>query len=42
VVHGNNAILSGYFTRYIAQGILPNSGPGNTPNYGVKAIQLIE
>jgi Flp pilus assembly protein TadG len=41
-MHGNNATLTGYFTTYIAKGILASSGPGNTPNYGVKSIQLIE
>ena len=41
VVHGNNATLTGYFTEYIAQGILASSGGGGPPNYGVKSIQLI-
>ncbi|TML25101.1 MAG: hypothetical protein E6G32_01760 [Actinobacteria bacterium] len=40
-VHGNNATLTGYFTEYIAQGILASSGGGGPPNYGVKSIQLI-
>jgi Flp pilus assembly protein TadG len=39
-VHGNTASLSGYFTDYIAHGILSSSG-GGPPNYGVKSIQLI-
>jgi putative Flp pilus-assembly TadE/G-like protein len=46
-VHGNNAILHGYFTTYIAQGILTGSGngangPPNSSSWGVKSIQLIE
>lgn len=46
-VHGNNASLHGYFTTFIAQGILSGSGPGGggTPtssSFGVKTIQLIE
>jgi len=40
-IHGNNATLHGYFTEYIASGILSSSGSGS-PNYGVKSIQLIE
>jgi Flp pilus assembly protein TadG len=40
-IHGNNATLHGYFTEYIAKGILSSSGSGS-PNYGVKSIQLIE
>jgi len=46
-VHGNNATLHGYFTEFIAQGILAGSGSGSsgTPpssSFGVKSIQLIE
>jgi hypothetical protein len=45
-VNGNNATLTGYFTRYIAEGILSRSTPGSgdTPSsfFGVKSIQLIE
>jgi hypothetical protein len=47
-VHGNNATLHGYFTEFIAQGILSGSGPdasGSDPpssSFGVKSIQLIE
>jgi Flp pilus assembly protein TadG len=45
-VHGNGATLHGYFTQYIAQGILAQSSPGSggVPSslFGVKAIQLIE
>jgi Flp pilus assembly protein TadG len=42
VMHGNNATLSGYFTTYIAQGVLASGGPSSAVNYGVKSIQLIE
>jgi Flp pilus assembly protein TadG len=42
VAHGNNATLTGYFTTYIAQGVLASGGPGNSINLGVKSIQLIE
>jgi Putative Flp pilus-assembly TadE/G-like len=46
-VHGNNAILHGYFTEYIAEGILSGSGPDadgdpTSSSFGVKSIQLIE
>jgi hypothetical protein len=46
-VHGNRATLHGYFTQYIAEGILAGSGPdaGGDPtssSFGVKSIQLIE
>ena len=45
-VHGNSATLHGYFTSYIAQGILSRSSPGSggVPSsfFGVKSIQLIE
>jgi len=43
-VHGNNATLHGYFTEFIAQGILSTSGGGGGPSssFGVKSIQLIE
>jgi Flp pilus assembly protein TadG len=40
-VHGNSATLTGYFTDYIAHGILASSGGSSPPNYGVKSIQLI-
>ena len=40
-IQGNNATLKGYFTEYIAQGILPNSGGSGSTNFGVKSIQLI-
>ncbi len=42
VVKGNTAVLTGYFTEYIAQGILSSTGPGPTPGFGVTSIQLIE
>jgi hypothetical protein len=44
-VHGNNAVLHGYFTEFIAQGILASSGGGDSgpsSSFGVKSIQLIE
>jgi Flp pilus assembly protein TadG len=45
-VHGHSATLHGYFTEYIAQGILASASPGSggVPSslFGVKAIQLIE
>jgi Flp pilus assembly protein TadG len=45
-VHGNNATLHGYFTTYIAEGILSHHAPGSggVPSsfFGVESIQLIE
>lgn len=45
-VHGNDAVLHGYFTEFIAQGILAGTGGGggSTPSssFGVRSIQLIE
>jgi Flp pilus assembly protein TadG len=45
-IHGHTATLEGYFTQYIAQGILAQSAPGSggVPSslFGVKTIQLIE
>jgi hypothetical protein len=44
-VHGNNAVLHGYFTEFIAQGILAGGGGGGSgpsSSFGVKSIQLIE
>jgi hypothetical protein len=44
-VHGNNAVLHGYFTEFIAQGILASTGGGDSgpsSSFGVKSIQLIE
>jgi Flp pilus assembly protein TadG len=40
-VHGNSATLHGYFTEFIAQGILPSGGSGSPKTLGVKSIQLI-
>ena len=40
-IHGNSAALNGYFTTYIARGILASSGGSQPPNYGVRSIQLI-
>ncbi|MGZ4301264.1 MAG: pilus assembly protein TadG-related protein [Gaiellaceae bacterium] len=40
-VHGNSATLHGYFTEYIAQGILAASGSGIPNTFGVKSVQLI-
>jgi putative Flp pilus-assembly TadE/G-like protein len=45
-VNGNNATLTGYFTSYIAEGILAHRAPGSggVPSsfFGVESIQLIE
>jgi Flp pilus assembly protein TadG len=45
-VNGNSATLTGYFTQYIAKGILARRSPGSgdVPSsfFGVKTIQLIE
>jgi Flp pilus assembly protein TadG len=45
-IHGNSATLHGYFTTYIAEGILSQHAPGSggVPSsfFGVKSIQLIE
>jgi hypothetical protein len=42
--HGHSASLTGYFTEFIAQGILAQGGGGSGPSstWGVKSIQLIE
>lgn len=37
---GNNATLTGHFTRFIAEGIQSGSGT-NQPDFGVRTIQLI-
>jgi Flp pilus assembly protein TadG len=42
VMHGNGATLTGYFTTYIAQGVLASNSPNGSTNLGVKSIQLIE
>jgi hypothetical protein len=41
VTHGNTATLTGYFTQYIATGILAAHGPGSPTTFGVTSIQLI-
>jgi Flp pilus assembly protein TadG len=45
-VNGNSATLTGYFTQYIAKGILAHRSPGSggVPSsfFGVMSIQLIE
>jgi Flp pilus assembly protein TadG len=38
---GSGGTLTGYFTEFIAQGILNQSGPSGQPNFGVRSIQLI-
>lgn len=38
---GNNGTITGYFTTYIAQGIIPQGG-GGPPYMGVTSVQLIE
>jgi hypothetical protein len=40
-MHGHNAELEGYFTEYIAHGILASSGSVIPPSFGVKSIELI-
>ncbi len=40
-VHGHEATLTGYFTEYIAIGVLASSGSGVPTTFGVKSIQLI-
>jgi hypothetical protein len=42
VVHGNSATLTGYFTTFLAQGILAQGGSGSPPTLGVKSIELIQ
>jgi Flp pilus assembly protein TadG len=39
--HGNSATLEGYFTEYIAQGILASSGSGAPNTFGVRSVQLV-
>jgi hypothetical protein len=39
--HGNSATLEGYFTEFIAQGILAQSGSGAPNTFGVKSVQLV-
>mgnify|MGYP003294911950 CR=1 FL=1 len=40
-IHGNEAVLHGYFVEYLAHGILTSNGSGS-PKFGVRSIQLIE
>jgi Flp pilus assembly protein TadG len=40
-VNGNNAVLRGYFTEYIANGIQASSGQGSPLSNGVRTVQLI-
>jgi Flp pilus assembly protein TadG len=40
-VNGNNAVLHGYFTEYIANGIQASSGQGSPLGFGVRTVQLI-
>jgi Flp pilus assembly protein TadG len=40
-VNGNNAVLHGYFTEFIAQGIQASSGQGSPLSFGVRTVQLI-
>jgi Putative Flp pilus-assembly TadE/G-like len=40
-VGGNNAVLRGYFTEFIAQGIQASSGQGSPLSFGVRTVQLI-
>ena len=41
-IRGHNAILKGYVTHFIAQGIQAGSGSGSPSTFGVKVVQLIE
>jgi hypothetical protein len=41
-VHGHEATLRGFFTEFIAKGILASSGSGIPPTFGVKSIELVE
>jgi hypothetical protein len=40
-IHGNNAVLNGHFTSYIAHGIQATSG-NSQPDFGVRTISLVE
>ena len=39
---GNNGSVSGYFTRVIWTGIQSSSAGGSGPNYGARAVQLVD
>ncbi len=41
-IQGNSGTLTGYFTKVIWQGILPTSGPSNTPDLGVRSVALVD
>jgi hypothetical protein len=41
-IQGNSGTLIGYFTKVIWQGIVPASGPNNTPDLGVHSIALVD
>jgi Flp pilus assembly protein TadG len=41
-ISGNTGTLTGYFTKVIWQGILPQSGPNNTPDLGVRSVALVD
>jgi Flp pilus assembly protein TadG len=40
--NGNNGTVSGYFTRVIWTGIQASSAGGGGPNYGARAVQLVD
>jgi Flp pilus assembly protein TadG len=40
--NGNNGDVSGYFTRVIWTGIQASSAGGGGPNYGARAVQLVD
>ena len=40
--NGNNGSVSGYFTRVIWTGIQASSAGGGGPNYGARAVQLVD
>jgi len=40
-LQGNSGSLTGYFTRVIWQGIVPATGPNNTPDLGAYSIALV-
>jgi Flp pilus assembly protein TadG len=41
-LQGQTGTLTGYFTRVIWKGILPTSGQGSNPNFGVGTIALVD
>lgn len=40
-VHGSSGSISGYFTEFIAQGLMPTGGGGSPPWFGVVSVHLI-